>query len=139
VSLRRTTITAALAAAVLGLSAGLSPGGIELAPGAVSLDLPVMLLVAAALLPVAFTGAAVARWEGVLFVAYYAAYVTYLLLDAEDHDALPAFSGALVWFLLPLTAATLVVLSSNEVRRRQEARAAVTSSSEPRSGLRPPP
>ena len=125
--------------AVMGISASVAEGGVPVDAAAVRFDIPVMVVVAVALLPVVFTHREIARWEAAVFLAYYAAYVTYLLLDAEDHDALPAFSGALVWFLLPLTAATLVVLSSNEVRRRQEARAAVTSSSEPRSGLRPPP
>jgi cation:H+ antiporter len=112
--------------AVLGLSAGLSPGGIELAPGAVSLDLPVMLLVAVALLPVAFTGAAVARWEGALFVAYYAAYVAYLVLASSSHDALEPFSTVVVGFLLPATGLAFLVLAAHEVRRRRDPAGAAT-------------
>ena len=106
--------------AVLGLSAVLGPDGIRLEPGAVSLDLPVMILVAVALLPVAITGAAVARWEGLLFVAYYGVYVAYLVLDSTGHDALDAFNGVVAGFLLPLTAVVLVVLVTSEVHRRRQ-------------------
>jgi len=128
--------------AVMGISAGVADGGVPVDAAAVRFDIPVMVVVAVALLPVVFTHGEIARWEAVLFLGYYAAYVTYLLLDAEDHDALPAFSGVLVWFVLPLTAATLVVLSSHEVRRRREVRAAAsvvaTGSAEAGSRRRPP-
>jgi Ca2+/Na+ antiporter len=45
-------------------------------------DLPVMTAVAVACLPVFFTGG-VARWEGAVFLAYYAAYTVYLVLAAN--------------------------------------------------------
>jgi cation:H+ antiporter len=50
------------------------------------------------------------RWKGGLFLAYYAAYVVYLVLDATAHDALPHFRDAMLFFALPLTAVTLLVL-----------------------------
>jgi len=105
--------------AVLGLSAGLSADGIRLEPGAIALDLPIMILVAVALLPVAFTGAVVARWEGLVFIGYYAAYVTYLILASAQHDLLDGFSAVVVGFLLPATALVLLVLGAHEVRRRR--------------------
>lgn len=101
--------------AVMGIAAVVSPDGVPVAPGAVRFDLPVMIAVALALLPVAFTGFCVARWEAALFVAYYVAYVTYLLLDAAGHDALPQFSGVMLLFVIPITVLTLVVLTSYEV------------------------
>lgn len=109
--------------AVMGVAAAVAPGGVPVDPAAIHFDIPVMVVVAVVLLPVIFTHGEIARWEAVVFLAYYAAYVAYLLLEADDHDALPAFSGVLVWFVLPLTAVTLVVLSSNEVKRRRRARA----------------
>ncbi len=101
--------------AVMGIAAVVSPDGVPVAAGAVRFDLPVMIAVALALLPVAFTGFCVARWEAALFVAYYVAYVTYLLLDAAGHDALPQFSGVMLLFVIPITVLTLVVLTSYEV------------------------
>ncbi len=121
--------------AVLGLSSAISPVGIELSPGAISLDLPVMILVAVALLPVAVTGAAIARWEGLLFVAYYLVYVVYLVLDSTGHDALGTFSGVVAGFLLPLTAIVLAVLVTTELRRRRHRR--LTAGAEAPQGGRP--
>ncbi|WP_447295098.1 hypothetical protein, partial [Acinetobacter baumannii] len=86
--------------AVLGLAAVLSPAGVPVTDGAIALDLPVMLVVALALAPVAFTGGTGARWEGAVFLAYYAAYVGYLVLDAGGHDALPAYGRVVLAFLL---------------------------------------
>jgi cation:H+ antiporter len=109
--------------AVLGLTGVVSPDGIPLEPGAIALDLPVMILVAVALLPVAFTGAAVSRWEGAAFLAYYGVYVTYLVLDSTGHDAVDSLSGVVLGFLLPLTGLVLLLLVLGEARRRKERKA----------------
>ncbi len=105
--------------AVMGLAAVISPGGVPVEPGAVRFDLPVMIAVALALIPVAFTGFRVARWEAGLFVAYYAAYVAYLLLDSAGHDALPAFNTVMLVFVIPITVLTLAVLVSYELGLRR--------------------
>jgi len=80
------------------------------APAVLNFDLWVMLATALACLPVFISGREIARWEGGLFVAYYVAYVAYLILAAQQHDALPWFSGAMLGFVLPLTVVTLVVV-----------------------------
>jgi cation:H+ antiporter len=56
------------------------------------------------------TGREIARWEGAVFLFYYAAYVTYLVLAAQQHDALEPFSSALMGFAVPITVITLVVV-----------------------------
>jgi len=43
-----------------------------------------------------------ARWEGALFLFYYVAYTAYLVLRAQQHDALPVFSAVMLTFTLPL-------------------------------------
>ena len=96
--------------AVLGLTGLVAPAGIAVAPGALRFDIPVMIAVAAACLPIFFTGYRIARPEGLLFLAYYAAYTAYLVLTATEHAALPTFSIAMLAFVLPLTAITLIVL-----------------------------
>ncbi len=73
-------------------------------------DIPVMVAVALACLPIFATGHLVKRWEGALFLGYYLAYVLYLVLAATEHAALPAFSSAMLGFVLPLTVVTLIVL-----------------------------
>ncbi len=105
--------------AVLGGSALVSPSGIGVAEGAASFDTLIMLAVAVACLPIFFTGFEIARWEGAVFLGYYVAYVAYLVLTASDHALLPGYTTALVYFALPLTAVTLVVVAARELRRRR--------------------
>jgi len=85
--------------------------GLVVPPAMLNFDLWVMTAVALACLPVFMTGREIARWEGCLFFAYYLAYVGYLVLAAQKHDALAAFSSAMLSFVLPLTVITLVVLA----------------------------
>ncbi|MDH5265616.1 MAG: calcium/sodium antiporter [Betaproteobacteria bacterium] len=96
---------------VLGLSGLVAPQALAVAPSLVTFDLPVMMAVALACLPVFFTGNTIARWEGFVFLAYYAAYAAFLVLAAREHDALPAFSGTMMLFVLPITALTLAILA----------------------------
>jgi cation:H+ antiporter len=95
--------------AVLGLASIVSPSGIPVAPSALNFDIPVMIAVAFACLPIFFTGHRIARWEGAIFLLYYGAYTVYLILNASSHDSLPAFSAMMLEFVLPLTALTLAV------------------------------
>jgi cation:H+ antiporter len=110
--------------AVMGITAGMAPGGVPVDAAAVRLDIPVMVAVALALLPVVFTGGTVARWEGAVFLAYYGAYVGYLLLAATHHDALEGFSIVTLGFVAPLTVLTLAVLTAYEVGLRRGRRSA---------------
>jgi cation:H+ antiporter len=103
---------------VLGLSAVAAPDGIAVAPSAIAFDLPVMLAVAVACLPIFFTGFRVARWEGAVFLGYYGAYMVYLLLDAVEHDALPVFSAVMLAFVVPLTVVTLALVTIRALRSR---------------------
>jgi cation:H+ antiporter len=103
---------------VLGLTALVAPDGVSVAPSILNLDLPLMLAAAVACLPIFFTGYQIARWEGGVFVAYYAAYTSYLILNATQHAALPGYSSVMLLFVLPLTAITLAVISVRELRAR---------------------
>ena len=103
--------------AVLGLAALIAPGGVAVAPAALDFDIPVMVAVALACLPIFFTGHLIARWEGWLFFGYYAAYTAYLVLASQQHDALPAFSFVMGAFVVPITVVTLLVLAARARRR----------------------
>jgi len=94
----------------LGLS-GLVSGdlGLVMAPSLLAFDIWVMLAVALACVPVFITGREIARWEGGVFLGYYVAYVTYLILAAQQHDALQAYCGVMLGFVAPLMVVTLVV------------------------------
>ncbi|KLU11388.1 calcium/sodium antiporter [Kocuria sp. SM24M-10] len=104
---------------VLGLPALIAPDGVPVSSAAAAFDMPVMLAAAVALLPIAFTGFAVARWEGALFVALYLAYTGYVVLAATAHDALEGFTAVMAWFVLPLIAVTLVSFTAYEIGLRQ--------------------
>jgi cation:H+ antiporter len=108
---------------VLGLPAILFQEGIPVAPSAISIDIPLMLATAAVLLPLAFTGFVIARWEGLLFVLLYTAYTLYLILASTEHDAAEGFSTIMLWFVLPLVAITLVAVTSYEFGILRERRA----------------
>jgi cation:H+ antiporter len=89
---------------VLGATALVSPGGIPVADSALRFDLPVMVAVAVASLPVFFTGYVITRANGTLFLALYAAYTAYLFLDASGHDALDTYATVMLGFILPVIA-----------------------------------
>ncbi len=90
--------------AVLGSAAVVAPEGISVSPGVLWMDMPIMIAVAVACLPIFFTQYVISRWEGTLFAGYYVAYTTYLVLTATAHPALSTFTTAVGVFVLPLTA-----------------------------------
>ena len=104
--------------AVLGAAGVVSTGGLGVPDAARNFDLWVMLAVAFACLPILLTGREIARWEGAVFLGYYAAYLLYLTLAAQQHDSLPAYSSIMLSYVMPLTVVTLVV---SFMRRRREA------------------
>ena len=104
---------------VLGLSSLVAPQALAVAPAMLSFDLPVMIGVALACLPIFFTGHVIARWEGVLFLFYYAAYTAYLLLAAQRHDLLDSYGTAMATVVLPLTVVTLAVFAARHWRARR--------------------
>lgn len=106
---------------VLATTALVAPSGVAVSPMALTFDLPFMVAVAVACLPIFFTGGVVARWEGILFIGYYVAYILYLLLAETHNQALPQFNIAMLLFVIPLTLLGLVVSVIQEIRRRKAA------------------
>lgn len=93
----------------LGISGMLSTSGLVVAESVIHFDAWVMLAVALACLPIFITGREIARWEGVVFLLYYAAYTAYLILASQAHDALQQFSAVMLYFVVPLTVITMAV------------------------------
>jgi cation:H+ antiporter len=110
--------------AVLGITATVSPSSIPIPDSALSLDIPIMIAVAVACLPFFANGYALLRWEGWLFVGYYAAYVTWLILDNGEHSIREGYAVAMLGFVVPLTAITVAVIT---VRSRRAGRALLPS------------
>jgi cation:H+ antiporter len=104
---------------VLGLAGLVAPGGVEVAMSVITFDLPVMIAVAVACLPIFFSGGTIGRWKGALLFGYYLLYTAYLILRAQEHDALPEFNAVMVYFALPLTAITLIGITIQEFRCRR--------------------
>lgn len=105
---------------VLGLSTAVAPGGIAVDRDAVQLDLPIMVAAAIACLPMVLWDRKFDRWEGIVFVAYYVAYLAFLALDATGSPLSQPFSIVMVGFVAPLTVITVIVV----VLRQREASAA---------------
>ena len=117
---------------VLGAGAAVS-GSIPIPRGMYALDFPVMVAVAVICLPVFLTGANISRREGAVFLLYYVAYMTYLVLHATDHALYDEFGTVVVAVVLPLT---LAVGGALTVRGWREERARGARDVEP--GRAPP-
>lgn len=65
---------------VLGGAAVVAPQGVAVARAALIVDMPLMIVVSAACLPIFFTGYRISRPEGALFLVGYVAYTAYLVL-----------------------------------------------------------
>jgi cation:H+ antiporter len=97
--------------AVLGLTATLSPSSLPIPDSALQLDIPVMIAVSIACLPIFAYNFSLQRWEGVVFLAFYAMYLTWLALDASDSSFADPYSIAVGWFIVPLGVLTTAVIS----------------------------
>lgn len=112
---------------VLALTALIAPSGVPVSAGALNLDIPFMVAVAIACLPIFLTGHTIARWEGAVFLGYYVTYTTYLLLDAANHPSAPQYFNFMLFFVAPLTVVTLLVSLGRELNRRRTTVAASTA------------
>ncbi len=104
---------------IVGVAGLIAPDGIAVAPSVLRFDLPVAIAACVACLPVFFTGHKISRWEGGLFLGYYAAYTSYLILSAKDHDSLPMFSMIMMWFVIPLTLLTAAIVIYRTCRKHR--------------------
>ena len=82
--------------------------GLILAPSILTFDIWVLLAVTLACMPIFLSGREIARWEGGFFLAYYVAYVSYLILASQQHAALPMMSQVMMGFVVPITVVALV-------------------------------
>lgn len=105
---------------VLGLTALVTPAGVAVSPTAIGFDIPVMIAVAVACLPIFFSHGVITRWEGGLFVFYYGLYTTYLIMTA-DGVGVATWYQTLLWAVIPLT---VIALVANVISSVRQARAA---------------
>ncbi len=101
---------------VLGAVGILAPAGIQVADHALRFDIPIMVLVAVACLPIFFTGTTIKRWEGALLLGYYFVYTFYLILYATQSAAIPYFHTLMVAFVFPFT---ILILLRSYIHEKQ--------------------
>ena len=94
---------------VLGFTSLAASSGISVPQSALRVDIPIMIAVAVACLPIFFTGHVIARWEGAVFLFYYLAYTTQLILAAVGSSLTRNFAGVMLTFVIPLTCITLLI------------------------------
>ncbi|MCH8550032.1 MAG: calcium/sodium antiporter [Balneolaceae bacterium] len=106
---------------VLGISAMIAPGGLEVTESFIRFDIPVMIAVALACLPIFFTGGVISRGEGALLLGYYIVYTLYLILASSQHDSLPVLSSVMLWFVIPITIIILVIVVYQQIMKSNKA------------------
>ena len=89
---------------VLGLTGLVSPDPVPVADSSLQVDFPVMLAATVVLLPIIWKGFEIRRWEGSVLIVFYVLYVTFLVLDAGDNEAVGVIGP------IGLVAAPLVLL-----------------------------
>ncbi|MEX0905373.1 MAG: calcium/sodium antiporter [Balneolaceae bacterium] len=104
---------------VLGISGLFIPEGIPVQNVLLRFDLLILIAASVACIPIFFTGHKISRWEGGMFFFLYISYVTYLFLSAAEHAALEMFSGAMLFFVIPILTVTILTVSYREWKRRQ--------------------
>ncbi len=104
--------------AVLGITALIAPNPLPVATSAVQVDIPVMVVVAVACLPIFADGHVLNRWEGFVFLGFYAGYLTWLILDASDSGLRDSYGDVVLFFVVPITTLTLAIIGFRGRRRR---------------------
>ena len=105
---------------VLGLTSIVASDGIPVSDVSLRLDFPVMLAATIVLVPIVWNGFQIKRWEGFVLIAFYAAYVAYLVLDASDSSA-AGVVGPAALIVAPLVAITFAVTGFQGWRRHRAA------------------
>ncbi|MFP8487875.1 calcium/sodium antiporter [Gracilimonas sp. Q87] len=93
----------------LSLTVLIAPGAIHVSQEAIDLDLPIMLIVAVACLPLFWPGKVLGRKEAIGFLFYYAAYMTYLVFLAMQHPFKEIMEGIMIWGIFPITAFLIIL------------------------------
>lgn len=103
--------------AVLGLSGMVAPQGLPVAHTSLLVDIPVMILVGLACLPVFLANYTVTRLDGVAFLVCYVVYVVYVVLAAQQS----ALLATMIPFLLVIVALCITwwMLEAVKYLRRQ--------------------
>jgi cation:H+ antiporter len=101
---------------ILGISSLVAP--IPAGEASLWVDMPLAIAVAVACLPLAITGGRIDRWEGGVFVGWYAVYTGYLIWISTRPEQAPSYLVASLGLCLPLILITLVVFLRSASKER---------------------
>jgi cation:H+ antiporter len=87
----------------LGLTLVIAPNILDVSMDAINLDLPFMLAVSIACIPIFIAGFNLTRLDGSLFLFYYSSYLAYLVFNALGSSLIPIFQLAMMWVIIPAT------------------------------------
>lgn len=104
---------------IIGITGLIAPEDIIIAPTVIKFDLPIAILACIACSPIFFTGHKISRWEGLLFLTFYAAFITYSILAAKNHESLPMFNVLVWWFIIPITLFTFTVIMYRTILKKR--------------------
>lgn len=93
---------------VLGISSLVSTNGVQVSEAALQLDLPIMIAVAVACLPVFYVGHVISRWNGAMLLGYYVAYTASIIIAATVPSFHRTFAVVMIGIVIPLTVITLL-------------------------------
>ncbi|QTN33853.1 calcium/sodium antiporter [Akkermansiaceae bacterium] len=102
---------------VLGISSIITP--LRVAEAALNFDILFMIAIAVAALPVFFHGYKIGRMSGFLFLAFYVAYIVYLILGAQGHAAFGGYRHVMLLYVAPATGLLLGGLLVSAIRNRK--------------------
>ena len=105
----------------LGLAGIAAPAGLPVAPELLRVDLWVMLAATLACLPVFLYRHEIRRWQGGLFCVAYVGYAAFLVLSAQQHALLDAYTLVVLWGALPALGGLLAWMVFNRRRPRRPA------------------
>ncbi|MAO64315.1 MAG: hypothetical protein CL666_04895 [Balneola sp.] len=92
----------------LGLTIVVAPGALSVSPDALKLDMPIMIAVALACLPLFWPGKQLGRIEAGGFLFYYIAYMAYLVLISIQHPLEQTMEWWMVWVIMPVTVVLII-------------------------------
>lgn len=106
---------------VLGIASAVSPTGINVAADALRFDIPFMVAIAVACWPLLADGHRVTRLNGMFMLAFYGAYVAYLVLLSSNHEGTGKFYQIWMFAVLPVTAIALLWMTVRASRQMKSA------------------
>lgn len=95
---------------VLGISSIVAQSGIEVAKAALDFDIFVMIAVALACFPIFFNGYKIGRISGGAFLAFYVAYLVYLVFQSTQHPVFVSYQQILFTYIAPVAGVALLAL-----------------------------